>query len=169
MLKSSYARRSWSILLIFPPMKTRILQSFHLFLLVSRYGISKVRPDKRQQRWQLQPSACLSPVHHPSTWQDRAVASPSPPSSNSHHTSTVPFPCLFWNCWLASSSLWSDTFRGTVGLFLSVTEKQKLLQEEISVSWRSFTSSQLTRSDQFLIPVKQAVAKYGCKELLLKD
>lgn len=27
-------------------MKTRILQSFHLFLLVSRYGISKVRPDR---------------------------------------------------------------------------------------------------------------------------
>lgn len=63
MLKSSYARRSWSILLIFPPMKTRILQSFHLFLLVSRYGISKVRPDSRQQRWQLQPSACPSSVH----------------------------------------------------------------------------------------------------------
>lgn len=43
----------------------------------------------------------------------------SPPSSNSHQTSTVPFPCFLRNCWLASSSLWSDTFSGTVGLFLS--------------------------------------------------
>lgn len=43
----------------------------------------------------------------------------SPPSSKSHHTSTVPLPCFFWNCWLASNSCWSATFRGTVGLLLS--------------------------------------------------
>ncbi|TNN28332.1 hypothetical protein EYF80_061522 [Liparis tanakae] len=40
----AHARRSWSMRLIFPPMKTRILQSFHLLLLVSRKGISSVRP-----------------------------------------------------------------------------------------------------------------------------
>lgn len=40
----THARRSWSMRLIFPPMKTRILQSPHLLLLVSRKGISRVRP-----------------------------------------------------------------------------------------------------------------------------
>ncbi len=33
---STYALRSWSIRLILPPMKTRILQSFHFFLLAIR-------------------------------------------------------------------------------------------------------------------------------------
>lgn len=42
--RPTHARRSWSMRLIFPPMKTRILQSPHLLLLVSRKGISRVRP-----------------------------------------------------------------------------------------------------------------------------
>lgn len=50
----------------------------------------------------------------------------SPPSSKSHHTSTVPFPCFCWNCWLASNSRWSATFRGSVGLFLSGRHKHTL-------------------------------------------
>lgn len=40
----THARRSWSMRLILPPMKTRILQSPHLLLLVSRNGMSRVRP-----------------------------------------------------------------------------------------------------------------------------
>ena len=42
--QSSHTRRSRSMRLTFPPMKTRILQSPHLLRLVSRYGISSVRP-----------------------------------------------------------------------------------------------------------------------------
>ncbi len=36
----------------------------------------------------------------------------------------VPFPCFCWNCWLASRSRWSATFRGTVGLLFSETQAQ---------------------------------------------
>lgn len=35
-----------------------------------------------------------------------------PPSSNSHQTSMVPFPCFFLNIWLLSSRRWSVRLRG---------------------------------------------------------
>lgn len=48
--RCTHVLRSWSILLIFPPMNTRILQSFHFFLLVMRYGIRSVRPDTKHKK-----------------------------------------------------------------------------------------------------------------------
>ncbi len=81
----------------------------------------KLLPSYLYYVWSTGRSGLLGDIHH---WtnlpnQTSFFLPDSPPSSNSHQTSTVPFPCFFWNCWLASSSLWSDTFSGTVGLFLS--------------------------------------------------
>lgn len=50
-----------------------------------------------------------------------------PPSSNSHHTSIVPLPCFFRNCWLASRSFWSATLNGTMGCLGSKHHKQALM------------------------------------------
>lgn len=49
-----------------------------------------------------------------------------PPSSKSHQTSIVFFPCFFWNCVLASRSFWSATFKGATGSLDSKGVSKKL-------------------------------------------
>lgn len=70
-LKQTYALRSWSILFIFPPMNTRILQSFHFFLVVRRYGINKVKPELQKYNKLFLKCLYLKQKYLFSTWSQK--------------------------------------------------------------------------------------------------